>query len=494
MRDQRKVVTVLFADVVGSTSMAAQTDPEVVRARMTRYFQRITEISETHGGMVEKFAGDAAMVVFGVPAAHDDDAERAVRAALEIRGAVSGFDVRIGVNTGEAVTAAREDRQVMVSGDTINVAARLQQGAEPGEILAGALTEKLTRTGIEYAPREPIVAKGKTTPLAAFRAVRPKSPVPAQARGVPGLHSPLVGREGELRLLVDTFARVAAERHLHVFTLVGAPGVGKSRLVEEALERIAALGGRLERGRCLPYGHGITYWPLIEMLRQDTDIALAEDRTAALAKLDRWLGELLPGDAERPALRARLSVMMGLEPPAVAMSDTPAERIQREIGWAVRQYITAVCRSAPAVVVIDDVQWAEAPLIDLLEQLTDRLSGVPAMLICVARPEFLEQHPTWTFGKANTTTISLEPLSPAETGVLISHLLDVEALPPGLRAQIVERSAGTPLFCEEIVRMLVDDGGLVREGDRWHATTAAEQIPGSPKRQRCPVGATGRPS
>ena len=272
MREQRKVVTILFADVVGSTALAAQSDPEVVRATMARYFQRIAEVSEAYGGTVEKFAGDAAMVVFGVPAVHDDDAERAVRAALEIRDGAAEVAVRVGVNTGEAVTAAREDRQFMVSGDAVNVAARLQQGAEPGEVIVGPLTEQLTRKVIEYESREPVAAKGKPEPLVAFRALRARTQVPEQARGVPGLHALLVGRDRELPLLLDTFARTSEDRRPHLFTLVGSAGVGKSRLVNEALSALASSGARVVRGRCLPYGRGITYWPLIEILRQDTGI------------------------------------------------------------------------------------------------------------------------------------------------------------------------------------------------------------------------------
>jgi len=225
VHEQRKVVTVLFADVVGSTALAAEKDPEVVRSLMSRHFKQVTEVSEAYGGTVEKFAGDAAMVVFGVPAVHDDDAERAVRAALEIRERSHELAVRVGVNTGEAVTATTEDRQFMVSGDAVNVAARLQQGAEIGEILVGATTERLTRNAIEYAPRVPVVAKGKAEPITAFRAVRPRSSIPVQARGVPGLQAALVGRARELRLLLDTFARAAEDRRPHLFTLVGPPAL-----------------------------------------------------------------------------------------------------------------------------------------------------------------------------------------------------------------------------------------------------------------------------
>src|SRR5712671_1768581 len=476
MAEQRKVVTILFADVVGSTAMAGRSDPEVVRATMARYFQRITEISQSYGGTVEKFAGDAAMVVFGVPAVHDDDAERAVRAALEIRDGASDLEVRVGVNTGEALTAAREDRQFMVSGDAVNVAARLQQGAEPGEVVVGPLTEQLTRKVIEYGPHEPVAAKGKAIPLVAFRALQARTKVPEQARGVPGLHAVLVGRDRELRLLLDTFARTAADRKAHLFTLVGAAGVGKSRLVTEALSALATSGARVVRGRCLPYGRGITYWPLIEILRDDTGITLADERDAALLKLDRWLGELLHDDTQRPAIRARLSVMLGFEAPESVMPDTPAERVERELGWGMRRYLEALAKAAPLIVVVDDLQWAEPPVLALIEHLLERVAEAPILVIGISRPEFLEQRRDWGAGKPNSTTITLDPLSPQDTGTLISRLLEIEALPTDLRDQIIERSAGTPLFCEEFIQMLIDEGRLVHEGAAWRAVGAIDQI------------------
>jgi tetratricopeptide (TPR) repeat protein len=443
---------------------------------MARHFQRIAEISEAHGGTVEKFAGDAAMVVFGVPAVHDDDAERAVRAALEIRDSATDLPVRVGVNTGEAVTAAREDRQFMVSGDAVNVAARLQQGAEPGEVVVGPLTRQLTRNVIEYAPREPVTAKGKPEPLVAYRAVRPRSQVPEQARGVDGLQAALVGRDRELRLLLDTFARTASDRRPHLFTLVGSAGVGKSRLVSEALSTLAGSGARLLRGRCLPYGRGVTYWPVIEMLRTDTGISRTDEHGAALAKLDRWLGELLAGDAQLPAVRARLAVMMGLLPPSIGMPDTVADRVDKEIGWGIRHYMDAVARGGPLILVVDDLQWAESPVVETFEQLAERSTDVPMLLICIARPEFLENRRDWAAGKANSTTITLDPLTRNETGTLISRLLEIDALPSELRSEIIERSAGTPLFCEEFIQMLIDEGRLIRDGASWRATSTMGEI------------------
>ena len=475
-REQRKVVTILFADVVGSTSLAGQSDPEVVRSMMSRYFKRIADVAGAYGGTVEKFAGDAAMVVFGVPVVHDDDAERAVRAALEIRDAAADMAVRVGVNTGEAVTAATDDKQFMVSGDAVNIAARLQQGADSGEVVVGELTHHLTRNAIDYEPREPVAAKGKPEPLLAYRAVGARTQVPVQKRGVPGLQAALVGRQRELRLLLDTFARSAEEHSPHLFTIVGAAGIGKSRLVSEALTALADTGARVLQGRCLPYGRGITYWPLIEMVRQDTGISLSDKREAALTKLDRWLGELLNADPQRPALRARLSVMLGLETADSVMPDTPVDRVDKEIAWAVRHYLEAVARSAPLVAVIDDLQWAEPPVLDTIEQLAERVADTPMVIVCVARPEFGESHVGWGAGKPNTTTITLDPLNPKETATLIERLLEIEALPGDLREQIIERSAGTPLFCEEFIHMLIDEGRLVREDGEWRATAAVAQV------------------
>ncbi|MEA3060085.1 MAG: hypothetical protein QOE50_1497, partial [Sphingomonadales bacterium] len=425
---------------------------------------------------VEKFAGDAAMVVFGVPAVHDDDAERAVRAAIEIRDGAADLPVRVGVNTGEALTAARDDRQFMVSGDAVNVAARLQQGAEPGEVVVGYLTERLTRNVIAYEAREPITAKGKPDPLLAFRALRPRSHVPAQARGVEGLQAALVGRDRELRLLLDTFARTASDRRPHLFTLVGSAGVGKSRLVSEALTTLTAAGARLLRGRCLPYGRGVTYWPVIEMLMSDTGITRTDEHDAALAKLDSFLNALFDDASQLPAIRSRLAVMMGLLTPALGMPDTAAGRVDKEIGWGIRHYLDAIAHQGPLIVAIDDVQWAEPPVVETLELLIERASEVPLLLICIARPEFLEARRDWAAGQSNSTTITLDPLTRAETGTLISRLLEIEALPAELRAEIIERSAGTPLFCEEFIQMLIDEGRLVQDGSSWRAAGAMSEI------------------
>lgn len=484
MTEERKPVTILFADVVGSTAMAASSDPEVVRGVMVRHFERMRAIAERHGGTVEKFAGDSIMVVFGVPRVHDDDAERAVRAALAMAGAAGPLTVRVGVNSGEAVTSTRPDGQFLVSGDAVNVAARLQQAAHPGEVIVGALTEALTRRVIEYSSRQPIEAKGKAELLTAFRAERAFSVTPVQARGVAGLRAKLVGRQHELRLILQTFDRVAEDGRPHLFTLVGAAGVGKSRLVAEALEALAAKSPRVMRGRCLPYGQGITYWPFAEMFGEEAGIALTEGRTSAIAKLERWVGEMAV-PSERAAIAARLALVLGYQDAAVAIPDVPPERIDREMAWGIRRLLEAVAARAPLIVVIDDLQWSEPAVMTVIDQVMERARQSPLLMIAVARPELLESREAWAVGKANATTITLDPLSGDDTALLVSRLLDVDELPADLRARVVERSEGTPLFCEEFLQMLIDQGRLVRSGHRWRAVPGAVDTPVPPASSRC---------
>ena len=480
--EQRKLVSVVFADVVGSTAFGSENDPEAVRSVMGSYFERMKAIAETNGGTVEKFIGDAVMVVFGVPRLHDDDAERAVRAAIAMRDAIGDLNrelrvelaARVGVNTGEAVAGGSEERQFLVTGDAVNVAARLQQGADPGEVVVGPLTESLTRSAIEYAPRDPVTAKGKTEPIRAFRAVRPRSAVPEQARGLPAMRAQLVGRQRELRMLLESFERVRDDRRAHLFTIVGNAGIGKSRLVGESLARIAAADrAHVLRGRCLPYGAGITYWPLMEIVREDAGITDEDDRDRALAKLDARTRSLLGADAA--AVRARLATMLGLERAETAMPEVVPAQFAREIGWGSRQYLSAAARQ-PTVIVVDDLQWAEHAVFEIVEGLADSAEDAPLLLLCVARPQLLELRPTWGAGRANATTITLDALSGDETSTLISRLLDIDDLPAELRDRVVRRSEGNPLFCEEFLRMLIDDGRVARVDDRWRATASVSEV------------------
>jgi predicted ATPase/class 3 adenylate cyclase len=486
MPEERKLVSLVFADVVGSTAWGAQQDPEFVRRSMTRYFAQMRGIAEGHGGTVEKFIGDGVMVVFGVPQLHEDDAERAVRAALAMRESVValgrelGIDLsmRFGVNTGQVVSGGREEeRQYLVTGDAVNVVARLEAGADAGEVVVGALTERLTRDVIEYEPREPIVAKGKPEPVRAFRAVRARGDVPRSHGAVTARRGALVGRAAELRQLLESVDRATVERSGHLVTLVGSAGVGKSRLVAELVANLAPRPGlRILRGRCLAYGAGITYWPLMDIVREDAAIASSDDRSAALGKLGARLGALLPDDRV-PAVQARIALVLGLESAAVALPNVPAERIGVELSRGLREYLEAIAAHETLVVVIDDLQWAEATVLDVLSQLADRPSAVPLLLLCIARPELLEGHPEWVATRSNAAVLHLGSLDPIDTRALLSQLLETSELPPPIAALIAERSAGNPLYCEEFVRMLIETGHLELADGRWRATRETAGLP-----------------
>jgi DNA-binding SARP family transcriptional activator/tetratricopeptide (TPR) repeat protein len=471
---ERKLVTVLFADVVGSTDLVSEHDPEVSRAVMRRYFESARTLAETHGGRVEKFVGDAVMVVFGLPRVHDDDAERAVRAALAIRDTADGelnLVLRIGINSGEAVTTAGPEREFMVSGESVNIAARLQQGAEPGEVLVGEVTERLTRAAIEYLPRPPVAVKGRTQPIVAFAAVQPRTARPEQIRGL-GMSVPFVGRKREMSLILETYARVSEDRRGYLITVLGAAGVGKSRLVNEAVRQMQ--GTQIHRGRCLPYGSEITWWCFAELVRVAAAIDVADEHSTALRKLDEHLQLVANGD-ERQAVRGRLLVMLGLLSSAVLFPDATPKRVNTEISWAVRRYLEALAAAGPVVIVIDDLQWAEDPVIDAFQQLTGRVLDVPLLLICIGRPEVLEQNPAWSASKPNAANLTVEPLNRAQTMALIAAA-PVEGLTDELANVIAERSEGTPLFCEELLAMVATTARPVADGGRWSITGPVDEM------------------
>jgi len=414
-REQRKVVTVLFCDVTGSTPNGESTDPEAVRALLARYFERMKAIVEAHGGSVEKFIGDAVMAVFGVPHVHEDDALRAVRAAAEMREALPelGVQARIGVNTGEVVTGTEER---LATGDAVNVAARLEQAAQPGEILVGSETLRLVREAVEAETVEPLVLKGKTEPVAAARLLA----VTGEARR--RHEAPMVGRETELRRLHDAFEQATRDRSCQLFTVLGAAGVGKSRLAYEFLNRVDAT---VVRGRCLSYGKGITYWPVVEVLRQLD--ALPSDPSAATP-----LRSLLDEDGQ----------------------ETSAE----EIAWGFRKLLEERARERPLVCLFDDVHWGEETFLDLVEHVADLSRDAPILVLCMARPELLDRRVGWGGGKLNATTVLLEPLSAAETDVLLDSL---GASDGELRAKVNLAAEGNPLFVEEMLALA--SGSLGRQ-------------------------------
>ena len=405
-RQVRKVVTALFCDLTGSTARGHGADPEALRATMRGYYDEMRAILERHGGTVEKFVGDAVMAVFGVPVAHEDDALRAVRAAWEMKGAVGelGLEARIGVNTGEVVAGQGDS---LVTGDAVNVAARLEQAAEPGEVLIGAATRRLVRDAVRVEPVE-VAAKGKPEPVDAFRLLHVDREAAPFARR---LDTPLVGRTAELRQLEQAFERAVRENRCHLFTLLGAAGVGKSRLTAELLARVDA---RVLQGRCLDYGEGITFWPVVSVLKQ-------------------------LGDRARDTLE-RLS----------AASSTP-----NELFWAVRSQLEEVASEQPLVVCFDDIQWGEPTFLDLIDHVADLSRGAPILLLCLARPELLDKRPSWAGGKLNATTLLLEPLSGDECAQLIEAHGGVEA---EVRTRILAAADGNPLFVEEMVALTRENG------------------------------------
>lgn len=411
-REQRKVVSVLFCDVTGSTELGERLDPEAVRTLLARYFARMKAIVESHGGTVEKFIGDAVMAVFGVPVVHEDDALRACRAAVEMRDALPAFGIagRIGVMTGEVVTGTEER---LATGDAVNVAARLEQAAEPGEVLIAEETLRLVQDAVEVESLEPLQLKGKAEAVRAFRLL-------AVPGGLMRRHeATMVGRETELRRLHDAFAQAVHNRSCQLFTLLGSAGVGKSRLAAEFLRGVDATTAS---GRCLSYGEGITYWPVVEIIKQID--ALPKDVAAAEA-LRSLLGETEGG--------------------------TSAE----EIAWAFRKLLEERAAEHPLICVFDDLQWAEETLIDLVEHVADLSRDAPILLLCMARPDFLETRPAWGGGKWNATAVLLEPLDATETDRLLDELGGVD---DALRERIVAVAEGNPLFLEEMVVLLRESG------------------------------------
>ncbi|HET9497119.1 MAG TPA: adenylate/guanylate cyclase domain-containing protein [Candidatus Limnocylindria bacterium] len=462
--ESRKVVTVLFIDATSSTALGEQLDPESLRAVMTRYFDVMREVIEFHGGSVEKFIGDAVMAVFGVPTVHEDDALRACRAALEIHGRLVALDSeiqaergasvewRMGINTGEVVAGDATAGQRIVTGDAVNVAARLEAAAAPGQILLGADTYDLIRNEVTAEPVDPLSLKGKAEPVPAWRLVAVTGAIGRRARP---LEAPLVGRRRPLRLLEDAFREAVEERVCHLFTVLGTAGVGKSRVVEEF---IAPLGDQSEvaMGRCLAYGHGITYWPVVEAIRGGAGIA--ETDSAQIA--DQRLRDVLSDEPESNRVIAVIGHLLGL-----VESQPPAE----DIFWAIRRTFESMARRRPLVLVFDDVHWGEPTFLDLVDHIADWTRDAPILLIAMARPDLLEKRPGWAGGKRWVTTIQLEPLNEDESDELVVGLLGQVDLPDEVRTQIRRASEGNPLFVEELLGKLIDDGFLVHSGDGWAA-------------------------
>jgi class 3 adenylate cyclase/tetratricopeptide (TPR) repeat protein len=458
MKQERKVVTVLFADLVGFTSRAETMDPEDVDTLLSGYHGKVRSELERYGGTVEKFIGDAVMAVFGAPVAHEDDPERAVRAALVIRDWAreeEGLEVRIGVNTGEALVklgARPEVGEGMASGDVVNTAARLQSGAPVNGVLVGESTYRATDAVIRYGEASPIAAKGKADPVPVWEAVEPRSRFGVD---VVQTGAPLVGREHELDLLTGALARARQEREPQLVTLVGVPGIGKSRLVYE-LSRAVDTDSELivwRQGRSLPYGAGVTYWALAEMIKAQAGILETDGVEDAQGKLHAAVAAVVSDDAEARWLEGHLRPLVGLVGERMGESEGREERFA---AW--RRFLEAVAERDPTVLVFEDLHWADDDLLDFVDHLVDWAAGVPLLVVGTARPELLERRTGWGGGKANALTLSLPPLSDDETARLISVLLERSVLDANEQADLLTRAGGNPLYAEQFVRMLVERG------------------------------------
>jgi class 3 adenylate cyclase/tetratricopeptide (TPR) repeat protein len=458
---ERKVATVLFADLVDSTSLVASADPEVVRERVNRYFEAVSGCIEAHGGTVEKFAGDAVMAAFGVPFAHEDDAQRAVRAALEIVAKVDqlGLSLRIGVESGEVVVEDADS--TFATGEAVNLAARLQQAAGPGEILLGPAARRLSAGTVEVEDAGPVEIKGRAEPLWTWHALRLHDPTLIAA-------APFVGREAELELLENSFARTIRDRRAQLVTIFGDPGLGKSRLVAqflESLERVTTLSGRT-----LPYGEGVTYWPIASMIKASAGIGDDDPANEAFEKLRL--------SCESEAVADLLAVALGV------LGAAEGERTQDQLSWACLRWAERLADAQPLVLVFEDVHWAEEPLLDLIEHLARSLRNAPTLIVAVARPELLDTRPSWGGGIRSASAIDLAPLDVRESETLADALLTRSRVSPEQRALVLERAEGNPLFLEEIARALDDDETVDRIPDTVQALIAAriDRLPPEEKR------------
>jgi tetratricopeptide (TPR) repeat protein len=428
---------------------------------MDRYFTVIKAVLERHGGIVEKYIGDAVMAVFGLLRAHEDDALRAVRAAWEMKTELSNLNTelkghwgvvlsnRTGVNTGEVVVGDAASGQRLATGDVVNVAARLEQAAPVGQVLIGSTTYRLIRDAVEVEAVEPLVLKGKSQAMPAFQVMDVTRGVLGVARR---LDAAMVGREDELSIIVEAFEETLAKRSCHLITVFGDAGVGKSRLVAEVVDRLRARA-RVLRGRCLSYGEGITFWPLAGIVKDAADIGDDDSSVNARSKI----GTVLIGEEEATAISERLASVMGL-----ASSSFPIE----ETFWASRRTLESLARREPLLVVLEDIHWAEATFLDLIEHVVEHSKDSSMLIVCPARRELLEERPEWMQGRANATTISLGSLSADESEFLIGDLLP--GLSAAVRSRITGSAQGNPLFVEQIISMWMEDGTLSREDDQWH--------------------------
>src|SRR4249920_424691 len=460
-----KVVTIVFSDLKGSTSMGEKLDSESLREVMTRYFDAMRVELERHGGVVEKFIGDAIMAVFGLPTLHEDDALRAVRAAAGMQRALGGLNdelerhwgvrltVRTGVNTGQVVAGDPTAGQRLVTGDAVNVAARLEQAAGAQEVLLGDLTYRLFRDYVDVEEVEPLELKGKSERVPAYRLVGVREDTERPRR----LDAPMVGRAHELELLRNGLADAVASRRCHLATVVGEAGVGKSRLIDELVRSVEG-DVTVLRGRCLPYGDGITFWPFSEAVREAAQIAERDTTETAWAKLLE-----LAGDAE---VTERVAAALGL-----SASPFPVQ----ELAWGARKLLESLGRERPVLVLFEDVHWAEPTFLELVEQVVEHATDSCLLVVCTARHELVERMPEWSTGDG-CLRLELERLTEEQTAAVAEHLLGMAELDDDVRARIVDAADGNPLFVEQLLSMLIDGGLIAFESGAWRPTAAIESV------------------
>jgi class 3 adenylate cyclase/tetratricopeptide (TPR) repeat protein len=493
------MATVLFADLSGYTAVAERMDPEALKSMVDRALQRLGQEVTRFGGTVDKFIGDNVMAVFGAPIAHEDDPERAVRAGIAMQGAMDeineqipgvDFALRVGINSGEVLAGKMGDGYTVI-GDAVNVAARLQSAAQPGSVTVGEATHRLTRTSIEYVELKPLDLKGKAEPVPAWEAVR----VAVAGTALTRASTPLVGREDESELLAAMFDRVTREEHAHLVTVMGQAGVGKSRLLRELASSVTERPGSplMRVGHCPAYGSGLAYWALAEIVRDQFGIADTDESEVAFGRLHAGFEKLLAehcveGEEDSPdRLAATLARPLGIEVPEefaeIADSDDP-QQVRARLFSAVRTLVEAASRERPVVFAIEDIHWADEGMLDLIEYLARWVRG-PVLMICLARDELLDRRPGWGGGRRNATTIALEPLPPTGARELVHALLPdgAEEIEEALVAQVAERSGGNPLFAEEMVNRILEEGmsGDAALPETVHAVLAARLDALNPK-------------
>ncbi len=471
--EERKIVTALFCDLIAFTATSESADPEDVDRMLDAYFSMARVAIEAFGGVVEKFIGDAVVGVFGVPAAHEDDPERAVRAGLRIAenaeelASIGGGPLllRVGINTGDALVRlgiSPGSGEGFLTGDAINTASRIQSVAPQMGVAVGLGTYEATAVVFDYEELEPATLKGKSEPVRVFHA---KSPRARFGTDLTRTHdTPFIGREIDLALLKGIFDKTVAATSPQLVTVVGEPGLGKSRIVAELLGYIDAKPDLItwRQGRCLPYGEGITFWALGEILKAHAGILESDTSAIAQTKLE----VVLPEGDERPWFRQRLLPLLGIE------ATSSAEREELFTAW--RRFLEHVAEQDPTVLVFEDLHWADEAMLAFLEHLADRAEGVPLLIVGTARPELFEQHPGYGNGLRNATPINLAPLSQEETARLISALLETTVIPAELQQPILDRAGGNPLYAEEFVRLVKDKDLLTKKGASWELKEGAE--------------------